>query len=55
MPVTKENVVDVFTYHAPKGDMPAHYEMIRSAARELASVILDVVPPCADQIGRAHV
>lgn len=43
------NYEDVFSYHAPKGDQPQKYELLRAKARELAEVILHVVPPCADQ------
>lgn len=49
MPVTHENVVDVFSYHAPKEGQPARYEAVRSAARELAITILSNTFPCADQ------
>lgn len=49
MPVTHANVNDVFRYHAPTPEQPAKYEAIRSAARELARVILDQTPQCADQ------
>ena len=49
MPVNTDNVVDVFSYHAPTGDQPARYEAIRSAARAFAIVLLENVPPCADQ------
>lgn len=47
--VTEENVHDVFTYHAPEGDMPQRYEALRYAAEQLAEVILCNVPVCADQ------
>ena len=49
MPVTKENLEDVFTYHAPTGDQPAKYQRIREAAKHFAAVILEDVPTCGDQ------
>lgn len=49
MPVTRNNVDDVFTYHSPIGDQPARYEAIRAKARELARVILDNTNGNADQ------
>lgn len=49
MPVTKENVDDVFTYHAPKPGQPEAYEAIRADARRLARTILEHTKPSADQ------
>lgn len=49
MPVTKENVQDVFTYHAPDAAQQAAYICIREKALELAESALAVVPICADQ------
>lgn len=45
----KASIDDIFSYHAPKGDQPARYEAIRAKARELAHIILDNVPSCADR------
>ena len=49
MPVTRQNVDSVFSYHAPKGTQPVAYETIRAKAKELAHTILDCTPQCADQ------
>jgi len=49
MPVTKANVEDVFTYHAPDEDQRMRLQVVRASARDLANVILEHVPPCADQ------
>jgi hypothetical protein len=49
MPVTKANVVDVFSYHAPDSDQLVTYEKLRSCARDFANAILDLTPACADQ------
>ena len=43
------NIDNVFSYHAPEGDQPQRYEAIRAAAKNLAQVIVDNTPPCADQ------
>ncbi|MDQ3649693.1 MAG: hypothetical protein M3458_05310 [Acidobacteriota bacterium] len=49
MPVTKENVDEVFSYHAPDTQQREALERVRTAARTLAKTILDEVPECADQ------
>jgi hypothetical protein len=49
MPVTKQNLTDVFTYHAPTEAQKANYLEIRSAAKVLAEAILENTPQCADQ------
>lgn len=40
---------NIFKYHAPTGDDPAHYEAIRAAGKAFAQAILDHTPRCADQ------
>jgi hypothetical protein len=49
MPVTKENLKDVFTYHAPTPVQLEQYAALRSAAADFADTILDNTPTCADQ------
>jgi hypothetical protein len=49
MPVTQDNIRDVFTYHAPTPEQIEDYAVVREAARNFAEVILARVPPCADQ------
>jgi hypothetical protein len=49
MPVTKENLDDVFTYHAPKDDQPTRYANIRTACKAAAAAILDNTEKGADQ------
>lgn len=50
MPVTRENLEDVFTYHPPENDdQRAAYGAIRERARRLVETILDCTPTCADQ------
>ncbi len=40
---------NLFTYHAPFGDQQERYVAIRAKAKELAVVILESTPRCADQ------
>jgi hypothetical protein len=47
--VTKENLDDVFTYHAPTAGDLISYGRLRAAARDFAEVVLAETPPCADQ------
>lgn len=42
--MTKEQIANLFTYHAPKGDQPIRYEDIRRHARALAEVIEALCP-----------
>ncbi len=49
MPVTKENVDDVFTYQPPDEGQRAALITVREQARDFAHTILDFVPPSADQ------
>ena len=49
MPVTKENLRDVFTYHAPTELQVAQLQAVRDAGYNLAAAILEHCPPCADQ------
>ena len=37
--MTPTDITKRFTYHAPKGDQPARYELIRDKARELAELM----------------
>lgn len=40
---------NIFTYHSPKNDQPQRYEKIREAAKNLAIVIDECCPDCADK------
>lgn len=42
-------IENTFSYHAPKGDQTDRYQKIRDKAKELAHVILECTPSCADQ------
>jgi hypothetical protein len=49
MPFTKDEIIDIFSYHSPKGDQPARYEAIRGAARAFALILIEHTRPSADQ------
>lgn len=49
MPLTKESLNDLFSYHAPRADQLPHYEAIRAAAKVFAAVVLEHTPSSADQ------
>ncbi len=49
MPVTKDNIDDVFTYHAPVGDQPTRYANIRTACKAAALAILENTEMGGDQ------
>ena len=44
-----EILFELFTYHSPTEDDVVKYAAINDAAKNLARVILDSCPPCADQ------
>ena len=48
MPVTLENVEDVFTYHAPDADQIVRLQRVREDAKQLAITALRNCPQCAD-------
>jgi hypothetical protein len=47
--ITKSQIENWFTYHAPESDQISKYGIIRDAARNLAEVIMDNTPSSADQ------
>lgn len=47
--MTSDEILNTFTYHAPKGDQSQRYEAIRTKARELAEVIVASCPQSADR------
>jgi hypothetical protein len=42
--MTPEQILNTFTYHAPKGDQQTRYEEIRECARTLAEVFASHTP-----------
>ena len=49
MPVSTDDLEDIFKYHAPDADQQVAYEKLRTEARQFAKAILDLTPRCADQ------
>lgn len=49
MAVKREQLDEIFTYHAPDDDQQIKYAKIRMAARALTEVILECTPVCGDQ------
>jgi hypothetical protein len=43
------NLDDLFNYHAPTGNQPRQYAIVRAACKEAAKAILAETPPCALQ------
>jgi hypothetical protein len=46
---SKDDLKNLFTYHAPKGDQAERYGKISEAALHFAEVVIDNTPVCADQ------
>lgn len=50
MPITNEQLLNWFTYHAPEDELTiAKYRAIREAGLHLAEIIVENTPPSADQ------
>lgn len=50
MPVNRENLEDVFTYHPPENDSQLRsYARLREEAKNFAQAILEETPLCGDQ------
>ena len=47
--ITETDLIQMFTYHAPKPGQSGRYEAIREAGRHLAQTIINNTPPSADQ------
>lgn len=47
--MTEQDLDNLFSYHAPKGDQAERYQKIRDKAKELAALIIESTPVCADQ------
>lgn len=46
---TFEQLSHRYTYHAPKGDQPGRYEIVRAAVLGAARIIVEQTPCCAEQ------
>jgi hypothetical protein len=49
MPVNKDNLRTVMSYHELNDEQKAAYAMIEEAAVAFCEVVLKVLPPCGDQ------
>lgn len=49
MTITRDDLNNWFTYHAPGPDDTVAYEKLRSAARDFALAIIELTPSSADQ------
>ena len=49
MAVKREQLDELFTYHAPDDDQVPQYAKIRLAGQALCDVILECTPVCGDQ------
>lgn len=47
---TRDELDDIFTYHAPKGIQPEVFEQIRNKGKELAAIINRRAYPCAELV-----
>lgn len=49
MAITKAQLENWFTYHAPNAEQLPKYQAIREAALKFAQVVVENTPPSADQ------
>ncbi len=49
MALTKEDIDDIFSYHAPDTAQHYHYNAIRDEARKFAQTIIEHTPASTDQ------
>lgn len=47
--VNRDNIDEVFTFHAPSEEQQKSYQRLRTEAQALAQAILEEVPVCGDQ------
>lgn len=47
--INTEKIEREFTYHSPFGTQPERYVKLREKAKELALLIVELTPVCADQ------
>jgi hypothetical protein len=47
--MTDNDLVKIFTYHAPKAEQPAQYEALRAAGLEFARKINALCPDCRER------
>jgi hypothetical protein len=49
MPLTYDDLEEIFTYHAPDAEQLEHYERLREGAARFSALILMHTPPSPDQ------
>jgi hypothetical protein len=49
MPLSKDDLRDIFRYHPPEPDQLGHYDAIRRGALQFAETIIEHTPASADQ------
>ena len=49
MPLTRSDLKDIFTYHAPTPDQQVVYEKLRNAAYDFSVALVELTPTSADQ------
>ncbi|MCP9496678.1 MAG: hypothetical protein MSG64_19755 [Pyrinomonadaceae bacterium MAG19_C2-C3] len=49
MAIQRQQLDDIFSYHAPSPEQQENYEAIRDAAKQFAETIILNSPPSADQ------
>ena len=47
--ISKDQIDDIFSYHAPEPGQPEKYEAIRAGAKAFAQVLIANTPQCPDQ------
>lgn len=47
--ISKHDIEHSFTYHAPQGNQPARYGLLRDKAKELGLLIIEHIPTCREQ------
>jgi hypothetical protein len=49
MSIDDDDLINRFTFHAPKGDQVERYDILRQAAMKLAKLICASTPPSREQ------
>ncbi len=54
MSISQADIQSRFTYHPPKGDAADRHEAIREGCKQLALLIVELVPGSREQSGSIH-
>lgn len=49
MTIKKEDLDNLFDYHAPTAEQRVRYDKLNKAAKEYAAIILECCPDCSDR------